>query len=357
VNAADALTAVPVSAPGRAALRGIAVYDADAVDGPIDLSDNTNAWGIPPAAINAIADSNDGRLARYPGTYSARLRQAIADYIGVDAEEVVTGCGSGELIDCAFRALCEPGQRVAYMDPTFVMTRVFAATNSLVPTPVALRADGEPDVEGLISTAPALIYLCSPNNPTGVAIRPQTIDSVTTRFRGPVVLDEAYGEFATTTYAAAAPARPGLLVLRTMSKAWGLAGLRIGYALGERGLVRELARVRGPFKVSAVAEQAAEAALRTDEAWVRDVVAMTKEIRERFLAALHIQGLAPLPSDANFVLIPLPDAASARRALLAKNISVRAFTALPGIGDAIRVTIAPWPVMEQVLATLAEPVT
>lgn len=357
MKAADALPPFPLSAPGRAALRGVAIYDADAVDGRIDLSDNTNAWGAPPAATRAIAECKDGRLARYPSTYSSRLRQAIAEYIGVDVEEVVTGCGSDELIDCAFRALCEPGERVVYMDPTFVMTRVFAATNSLVPTPVALRADGEPDVEAMIAAEPALIYLCSPNNPTGVAIRLETIESVTTRFRGPVILDEAYGEFATRTYAAAAPSRAGLLVLRTMSKAWGLAGLRVGYALGERGLVRELARVRGPFKVNALAERAAEAALRTDEAWMRDVVDMTKEIRERFLAALRMLGLAPLLSDANFVLVPLPDATTARQALLSKNISVRAFTALPGIGDAIRVTIAPWPVMEQVLATLGEPAT
>jgi histidinol-phosphate aminotransferase len=332
----------------------VPIHEAESLEGHIDLSDNTNAWGTPPAATRLIAERSDARLARYPSTYSARLREAIAEYIGVDAEEVVTGCGSDELIDCAFRALCEPGERVAYMDPTFVMTRVFAATNSLVPVPVALQPDGEPDVDAMLAAEPSLLYLCSPNNPTGVAVRPETIESVTNRFTGPVVLDEAYGEFATTTYAATAPSRSGLLVLRTMSKAWGLAGLRVGYALGERGLVRELARVRGPFKVNAVAEQAAEAALRMDEAWMRDTVATTQDIRRRFIEALRSLGFAPLPSDANFVLIPLSDAGIAKRALFTRNISVRAFTALPGIGNALRVTLAPWPVMEQVLATLAE---
>ena len=354
MNPVNSAPHLPRSVPGRAALRDVAIYDAETVDGQIDLSDNTNAWGTPPAAARALAECSDGRLARYPSTYSSRLRQALAEYIGVDAEEVVTSCGSGELIDCAFRAFCEPGQRVAYMDPTFVMTHVFAETNSLVPAPVALRADDEPDVEAMVAGRPALIYLCSPNNPSGVAIRPESVDAVLARFHGPVVVDEAYGEYASRTYARTAPVRDGLLVLRTMSKAWGLAGLRIGYALGERGLVRELARVRGPFKVNAAAEHAAEMALRMDQAWMRDIVAMTKDIRQRFLGALRSHGFAPLPSDANFVLIPLPDAAEARRALLTKNISVRAFKALPKIGDAIRVTLAPWPIMEQVLATLSD---
>src|SRR5215211_2893907 len=155
---AGGVTDHPSSLPGRAALRGVAIYDVEALDGHIELSENTNAWGAPPAATRVLAERNDARLTRYPSTYSSRLRGAIAEYIGVDAEEVVTGCGSDELIDCAFRALCEPGERVAYMDPTFVMTRVFAATNSLVPTPVALQTDGEPDVDAMIAAAPAIIY-------------------------------------------------------------------------------------------------------------------------------------------------------------------------------------------------------
>jgi histidinol-phosphate aminotransferase len=276
--------------------------------------------------------------------------------VGVSPDEVVTGCGSDDVLDSALRAFGTPGARVAFPAPTFVMTPHFAIGNALEPVPVPPRPDGMPDLDALLEARADLVYLCSPNNPTGATLPEGALERVLAGTRGLVILDEAYAEFADASRAADAPALGRVLVSRTFSKAHGLAGLRVGYGVAARPVVEAIEKARGPYKVSGPGEAAALAAL-TDEAWLRATVAEAVTCRERFAAALRDVGFAPLPSAANFLLVPVADAMAADRALRSRGIVVRAFMALPGVGDALRITVAPWPVLETVLAALRASVT
>ncbi|HSJ64149.1 MAG TPA: aminotransferase class I/II-fold pyridoxal phosphate-dependent enzyme [Gemmatimonadaceae bacterium] len=351
-------------AEGRAAYRAIPLYEGGHYGRvEIDLSDNTNQWGTPPAAARALSQLPTSAAARYPAAYAPELARAIADYAGVSPDMVVTGCGSDQILDCAFRALAEPGEAVAYADPSFVIVPSFVRANSLRPVPVPWRVGGTPDAPTLLLDEPALlatgariIYLCSPNNPTGTVIEPASLERVIADAPGIVVIDEAYVEFAGWSAVSLLPEAPHVIVTRTFSKAFGLAGLRIGYALGAPSLVRELAKARGPYALSAWSEPAATAALAGDLEWMRSRVAEAVDARNRLSGALTERGWRVYPSGANFVLaVPgegLPAAQAIARALRESGIAVRAFSALPGIGGALRITVAPWPQLERLLHAL-----
>lgn len=338
----------------RPSYRDLRAYDVDPTPCEITLADNTSPFGAPPAAKRAVAEAVGDRVAQYPSTYSGALREAIAAYVGVAPNEVMVGCGSDEIMSCAFRALGEPGDRVAYMDPTFVMARVFAVVNSLVPVPVALTPGFDADGEALVAAQAPITYLCTPNNPTGVPVARATVRHVLEAAPGLTFIDEAYAEFAGSNLAREAPAHGRLLVFRTFSKAFGLAGMRVGFAVGARPLIAELEKARGPFTVTALSERAALAAVTDDLDWVKDGVRRIVAARERALATLRGAGFAPLPSAANFLLLPVGDSATAQQALRARGILVRHFVGLPGIGDALRISLTDWPVMGRVLDALLE---
>jgi histidinol-phosphate aminotransferase len=350
----------------RSAYRAIPLYGgADPAPVDIDLSDNTNQWGVPPSAGRALARLPVDRAARYPQAYSPALARAIGEYVGVTPEMVVTGCGSDQVLDCAFRALAEPGARVAYLDPSFVIVPSFARANSLEPVPVPWTVGGAPDapeltadVDAVLAIQPRIIYLCSPNNPTGTVLPPAVIQRIASETSGIVIVDEAYAEFGSWSAVSLLSRAPNLIVTRTFSKAFGLAGLRIGYALGHPTVVRECAKARGPYALTGFAEPAALAALRHDLGWVREHVALAIDAREKLAAAIRgLGGYRVFPSGANFLLVApdetrIPGATAIAGILRGAGIAVRAFSNLPGIGGALRITVAPWDILERCVAAL-----
>ncbi len=318
----------------------------------VDLSDNTSRFGVPPSALAALQDGAMAAVTRYPDAYAAPLKEALAAYAGVAPEYVATGCGSDDVLDSAIRAFGRPGDRFAHLEPTFPMAPRFARLNGLEPYAAPLGRDGAFDPDALLARDPAIVYLCSPNNPTGARLDPGAIARVIARAPGVVIVDEAYAEFSGEDWISAAPHRPNLLVTRTLSKAFGLAGLRVGYACGAGTLLRDVELSRGPFKVTATAERAATAAVRHDVAWVRARAAEAVAMRERLAAGLGALGLAPLPSAANFVLVPVPGAPRVAALMREAGVAVRPFEALPGVGDALRITAAPWDELECALSAL-----
>ncbi len=222
----------------RRVYRELSLYAPDRAPCAIDLSDNTNLFGVPPAAAKAIAEAASREVTRYPNLYAAELKRALAGYAGVDPADLVTGCGSDDVLDSAFRAFAEAGEVLAYPDPTFAMVPTFAKMNGLVPVAVPLTERGDLDVPALLATGAKITYLCSPNNPTGGALTRASIEAVIRRARGLVILDEAYAEYAGDSFVREAPSFGNVLVVRTLSKAFGLAGLRIGYAVGARAARR-----------------------------------------------------------------------------------------------------------------------
>lgn len=305
-------------------------------------------------------------LTRYPSSpYGIELKEALATYVGVTSAEIVTGCGSDDVLDAAIRAFGAPGSRVAVMSPTFVMIPLFARVNGLEPVLVPLKSNYDVDIEAMLATEASIIYLCSPNNPTGTLLDPTSIETIVERASGIVIVDEAYAEFAPTSAVRLVSKSKRLIVARTMSKAFGLAGLRIGYAIGDPALIAEVEKSRGPFKVSSAAERAAISALSEDLPWVREKVEAAQINRGRFSAALTALGLDPLPSHTNFVLVPVEEPARIANVLRAHGIAVRPFEKLPPIspalaatgGGALRITVGPWEMLEATLTALREALT
>lgn len=326
---------------GRAAYRDIAPYAPDRTPCRIDLSDNTNLWGMPPAARDALADFS---AERYPSVYAADLKAAISRYTGLPAEMITTGCGSDDVLDSAMRAFSEPGMRIAFTEPTFAAIPLFARMNALEPAVVPF--------DGLPGSGARVIYLCSPNNPTGTLTPRSAIERLFADARADqvILLDEAYAEFAGENAIDLLRDFERLLITRTMSKAFGLAGLRIGYALGDSALIGEVEKSRGPYKVSAPAERAAVAALTDGSGWVEQHVSLAIANRERLAVELRARGLAPLPSAANFLFVPLAHATTIAVRMRAAGVAVRAF----GDPDGLRITAGPWAMLEEALEVLDE---
>ena len=318
----------------RLSYRDVQLYANDRPPCAIDLSDNTNLWGMPPAA-SAAAAAAAGSATRYPGVYARELKSAIAEYLGVTPDMIVTGCGSDDVLDSAFRALAEPGERVAHPVPTFPMAATFARMNALVPVPVSMT-NWDIDLTAMLATHARVTYLCSPNNPNGRSLSRRAVETVLSESRGYVIIDEAYAEFADRSDVDLLARSDRLVITRTLSKAFGLAGLRIGYAVGAPAIIAEIEKSRGPYKVNRVAECAAIAALTEDRPWVAERIALVREYRERFRGEI-----AGLESDANFVFVPTSNATEIARRLRQQGIAVRSFD------DGFRVTIGPWDLMQQ----------
>ena len=333
------------------------VGDADRAGAPpFDLSDNTSAIGMPPAAAAALRTAAADTVVRYPSAYADELRAALAAWLAVPAANVVTGCGSDAVLDAAFRALARPGDRLAYVPPTFSMVPAWAVANGLEPVACA------PEVQALVASGARLVYLAAPNNPTGAMLPSGLLDALLANTSLAVVLDEAYVEFAASASCVArAVAAERLLVVRTLSKAWGLAGLRVGYAVGALPLVAAIERTRGPFQTGGLVAAAAAAAVREDQAWLGTHVAGVRQRRERFVLALQRAGLQPLPSEANFVLLPCRgrsrpsrSASEVASSLRQRGVLVRALPELAGIGDAIRIGIGTDDAMARATAAVVE---
>jgi histidinol-phosphate aminotransferase len=321
---------------------------------PVDLSANTNAWGCPPAARAAVsrsfADSSG-----YPSRAADDLRHAVAERLGVTVSMVTTGCGSDDVLATAFRVLAQPGETLVAPFPTFAMVEPFALSAGLRFAGCAFGAGFSLDVDAITAKGAAVAYLCSPNNPTGTALEEAAVRRLLERFNGYTVLDEAYIDYGGRTSMSLVREHERLLVVRTFSKAFGLAGLRVGYAVGAPAVISRMEAARGPYKVGVAAERAAVAVLGGDgRRWVDDHILLARASRRLLQDELGNRGIAFVPSHANFVLVPVPDAASTASLLAGRGLTVRQFPDLPGLGDAVRITVGPEALMVAVAAALEE---
>ncbi|MEQ1856523.1 MAG: histidinol-phosphate transaminase [Longimicrobiales bacterium] len=338
----------------------LTIYDPGRRPVPVDLSDNTNLWGPNPDALARIRAAAADDVRCYPEVYADTLKRAVAERFGADfgvtEHNVTTGAGSDDVLDSAFRAAGGPGERVAFPAPTFVMADEFARMNGMVPVPVPWR-DALADPETLLASAPSIIYVCRPNNPTG-ALAPRAWVERLLELGGPVgplvVVDEAYADFAGESLLGQAVQRPRLLVARTCSKAYGLAGLRCGFGVARPDVVHEIEKSRGPFKVARLTAEAAAVAVRDRSGWVERTVTECLENRERLRQELERRGLRQLESSANFILVAAPTGAAKQDAITLREqgVQVRPFVDVPDLGDALRVTVGPWPLMERFLEAL-----
>ena len=353
-----------VASLARAEMAHVPLYDPDQMECAVDLSDNTNLWGMPPAAERALRETPMGSGSRYPTLYGHPLKDAIRDYLGVADVAVVSGCGSDDVLDCAMRAFGTPGKdAVAFAEPTFTMIPTFARLNGLETRAMPLADDWSVDAERLVDTGAKIIYLCTPNNPTATPMTRAAVEYVVEHAPGVVILDEAYAEFARETHIDLVARSERLHVARTMSKAFGMAGMRVGFGIGSTAVVQTVERARGPYKVTSLAERAAVAALSDDEggrAWVLEHARLAREVRDRLAVELRTRGLTPAPSDANFCFVPHADARRIARGLAERGVRVRVHGNLPTAvaalrdagGMALRIGVGPWDAMQTLLDAL-----
>lgn len=274
------------------------------------------------AVERALRGSRPWDLAMYPEPGVPRLEAAIATRVGVAADEVLVGNGSDEVLDLAMRALVPRGGSLGVVEPSFGMYDHFARANGIEVRRARIW-DGFPG-EALESLRADVYFVASPNNPTGTLFTREEFEGFLDRVDAPVLLDEAYAEFAHQDLRALARERRNVLVTRTFSKAYGLPGIRVGYVLGPRELVARLRAIRMPYNLTSWSERAAFEALE-DPGFVERTVAYVERERALLLGALREGGWPVWPSRASFLFVgPLRDAARVHEGLRARGIVVKA---------------------------------
>jgi histidinol-phosphate aminotransferase len=333
------LDALPSYVPGRSPAdlaRELGLPEA------IKLASNEVPYGPLPGVVEAVTTAMGG-MHRYPDMGVVALRDRLAERYGVDAGRVATGCGSVALCEHLARATCLPGDEILYSWRSFEAYPIIAATTGATSVRVPNTAGHGHDLAGMadaVTDRTRMVLVCNPNNPTGTSVRRAELDRFLDAVPDDVlvVLDEAYREFVTDpavpdgieTYGE----RPNVVVLRTLSKAWGLAGLRVGFLVAQPDVAATVRKVVTPFSTSLAAQAAALAALDQEEE-VRRRCALVVAERDRVGEALR-KLLPEVPeSQANFVWLPLGD----RSAAFAAACEARGVIVRPFQGDGVRVTI------------------
>jgi histidinol-phosphate aminotransferase len=330
--------------PLREDLRGATPYGAPQLDVPVRLNTNENSYDVPAEVVAAIVEAiavEAPHLNRYPDREFTALREALAGYLGHDltAAQLWAGNGSNEVLQHVLQAFGGPGRTALGFTPAYSMHPIIS-TGTGTAWVDGRRGAGDDlfalDAAGTVAQVaahdPDVVFLCSPNNPTGTALGLDVVEAVCDAARGVVVVDEAYAEFArpgTPSALTLLPGRERLVVTRTMSKAFTLAGARLGYLAADPAVCDAFRLVRLPYHLSSLTQAAAVAAIEHVDALLVTVEAI-KAQRDRIMAELPRLGLAPVPSDANFVLFGgLADERATWRDLLDHGVLVRD-VGLPG---------------------------
>ena len=326
----------------------------------VKLASNENPLGPSPkameAARRALGDAN-----WYPDGGSKRLREVLAARFGVRPEEIFTGLGSSEIIDLASRVLLRPGLEGITSEGSFALFSIAirASGGKLILTPQKEFAFDLDAIARAVTPQTRIIYIANPNNPTGTAFGAAEFGAFLKKVPGDVliVLDEAYREYADRKDLPDAMnlfrEYNNILTLRTFSKVYGLAGLRIGYGIGHPTLVAEMNKLRTPFNVTSVGQAAALAAL-DDEEHVRKSVEINRVERKRLFDGLKKIGLAPVPSETNFLFVPIgPRAKALCDGLLHEGVIIRPL-AWMGFPEAIRISVGSPAENTKLLGALAD---
>ncbi|MGE3149234.1 MAG: histidinol-phosphate transaminase [Pseudorhodoplanes sp.] len=327
------------------------------IPGLVKLNTNENPFGPSPKAIEAIRAAAADTLRLYPDPQSTRLRAALADYHGVAPEQVFVGNGSDEVLAHAFAALLKQSEPVRFPDVTYsfypVYCRLFGIAHETVPLDAQMRVR----VDDYLGRAGPVV-IANPNAPTGIALpRAEIARLARARTEAAIVIDEAYVDFGAETAIPLIRDHPHLLVVQTMSKSRALAGLRVGYAIGDAGLIEALTRVKDSFNSYPLGRLAQAGALASlaDEACFQQARAAVMRNRADLASALIRLGFDVLPSSANFVFARHPDHSghALATALRERAVLVRHFSA-PRIVDFLRITVGSEPEIGRLTEALNE---
>jgi histidinol-phosphate aminotransferase len=318
-------------------------------------------------SANIFLDANENSLGspispaynRYPDPHQVKIKEQLTQIKGLPPRNIFLGNGSDECIDLLYRAFCNPGKdNIIIHPPTYGMYEVSAHIHDVEVRRALLTEKFDLDlaaIEGLVDDQTKIIWICSPNNPTGNAFSGHDIEMILNNFDGLVVIDEAYVNFSRRqSFIRELTEYPNLVILQTLSKAWGLAGLRLGMAFASEFVVEVLNRIKPPYNISQATQTLVQEALQGTAAvndMIKEIVRMRNELSEklsRLSSVLHVY-----PSDANFLLVKIKEARRVYEMLLNSGIVVRDRSSAPGCADCLRITVGTKEQNEKLLDTLS----
>lgn len=339
------MTRVEVLENVRPEIRRLRAYHLEPRAARIKLDQNENAFGLPKGLLDSLwRDLQSLELWRYPTFAPREVEEALGGLNDWPGDGVRVGSGSNELIQALGLVTLEPGRPVVVPSPSFAVyaqvARVLGAEVVEVPLTAELSYDVEAFKEALARHRPRLAFICSPNNPTGTVLSSGALESILEGYSGILAVDEAYHEFSGSTGHGLLVRYPQLVLLRTFSKALGMAGLRIGYLLAQPDLAREIGKAQLPYSLGLVPRAAALVVCRHRELLLAQVqqIREQREVLQRRLAAMS--GIRTYPSGANFILFETGRPARAvYEALLSRGVLVRDVSAHPRLSRALRVSV------------------
>jgi histidinol-phosphate aminotransferase len=305
----------------------------------VKLNTNENPYPPSPEVIKAVVGIGVDELRRYPSPQADRFRLTAGELFGVRPEQIICGNGMDDILNITVRAFAGPDAPMAYPVPTYTLYAVLARLQDAPTHEIPFGPDYALPIDELIATRARVTYLANPNAPSGTLVPVEDVARLADGLEGVLCVDEAYVDFAECDCLELARSRPNVLVMRSLSKGYGLAGLRFGFAIGPEKLIAGLMKVKDSYNVDAVAAAAASAALADRDYYERMREKVIVE-RRRLAEALETLGLRCLPSQTNFLLVDCgtPAARELYETLKRRRILVRYFDS-PGLDDKLRITI------------------
>jgi len=298
---------------------------------------------------------------RYPPPHGAMAVQAISNFFGFDESEIFVGNGSDELLDLLMKTFVGKQPRVFVVEPTFPLYSYFIQLYGGAKVAVLLKPDFKLDVDTLLEKSgrnPSLLIVCSPNNPTANQFAKSDLEKVVREFNGLVIVDEAYADFAKYSAIDWATETDNLIVLRTFSKAFGLAGIRLGFAVSNKSVIEYLRRAAHPFHVNAITQRVVTLALQNWDYFKQQIEYILTEREWLRNALARIDGVIPYPSDANFILFRIArkgfSSSAVEKRLRSKDVFVRDRGSAPLLENCIRVTVGTRDMNEAFVSALKE---
>jgi len=303
------------------------------------LDANENSFG-------SVVGSEEQELNRYPDPLQYSMRKTLGEYLDISYKKLFFGVGSDEIIDLLIRIFCTPGKdSIIIPEPTYGMYKVSADINDVKAETVFLDDKFNIDTEAIlnrVNVSTKIIFLCSPNNPTANVLSKDSIKTLLQKSGSIIVVDEAYIDFAGMEYSCADLAKkfPNLVILRTFSKAWGLAGIRLGYCIADEAIIDYLFKVKAPYNINSLTRSAFHKAMLNIELknkFVSSILSEKQFVLEKLKKLKNIEMV--FNSDTNYILVKIPNASAVQKRLADKGVIIRDRSSQPNLENCLRITV------------------
>ncbi len=320
----------------------------------IKLNTNENPYPPSPKVLTALKNEINEKLRLYPDPISTSARKKVAEIFKTKPDRVMIGNGSDDLLTIIIRSFVGEGSKIVYPYPTYLLYKILSEIQDSQECVINFRENYTIPEEILVKDA-AVTFICNPNSPSGTTIPVEKVSEIAGRIDGIIVVDEAYADFAEDNCMRLVDKHPNLIVLRTLSKSYSLAGMRLGFAVAQEGLINGMMKVKDSYNVDRLSMASAVAALE-DQKTFRENVSRIKQTRSRLIESLKKLGFFVYPSQANFVMIKTEGECEARdiyQELKERKILVR-YIDQPRLDDCLRITVGTDEEIDALLEKLAE---